>query len=321
MGEVNLPLWIYTEADPEMGAGHVVRCSAYADEWRARGHQVKWLLRGDAHFARGFTGEEADLCELDWITEAAEPPRDATCIVDSYSVGVDQIARIRSSCRSIAVLDDECRLPYTQAVVIHTSPGPVLPLGGDALWALGPAWQPLRKAFTDKPTRVAPPEVNSILVIMGGSDSRRLSAPMAQIARETFPSARITIVGGDGKVDVEGPTDHFPLLSANQLATVMQDADVAISAAGQTTFELAAMGVPSVLVAVAQNQANHIEYWPATGAFVGAGWWDSQNVHANVARALDVLRPAQTRQLLSDQGRSLVDGRGTERLYRMLNDA
>ncbi|MET4690204.1 UDP-2,4-diacetamido-2,4,6-trideoxy-beta-L-altropyranose hydrolase [Sinorhizobium fredii] len=319
--EVNQPLWIYTEAAPEIGAGHVVRCSAYAAEWAERGHPVRWLLRGDAQFAREFIGLEAELSQIDWLRVNVDPPRSAVCIVDSYSIEMEQIAKIGSFCRSLAIIDDECRLPYARAIVVHTSPGPVFPMagGGGAVWALGPNWQPLRRAFTNMPKRVVRPEVKSILIVMGGSDLRNLSAPMALVAREAFPSAHIRIVGGMSESGVDGAVDHFPLLTAERLSAFMQDTDIAISAAGQTTFELAAAGLPSVLVAIAKNQAQHIEHWPAAGAFVSAGWWDDQNFFSNVGRALETLRSASFRQLLSERGQSMVDGRGAERLYRLLN--
>lgn len=93
----------------------------------------------------------------------------------------------------------------------------------------------------------------------------------------------------------------------------MLAADVAVSAAGQTLYELARCGCPTLLFGVADNQRRHMTYWPETGAGRGVGWWDDPALEANILDGLRTLS-LEDRIAMSQAGPRLVDGQGIRRL-------
>jgi RimJ/RimL family protein N-acetyltransferase len=61
------------------------------------------------------------------------------------------------------------------------------------------------------------------------------------------------------------------------MAELMTASDIAVSAAGQTLFELARCGVPTIAVGVAENQRHNLEGFTDAGVCYNAGWWGEGN--------------------------------------------
>jgi UDP-2,4-diacetamido-2,4,6-trideoxy-beta-L-altropyranose hydrolase len=94
----------------------------------------------------------------------------------------------------------------------------------------------------------------------------------------------------------------------------MQWADIAIAAAGSTAWELAFMGLPSLLIVVADNQHQIAAPLAQSGAAINLGW---HNVctPSDIAKALKELRTSiEMRRTMSQCGQKLVDGCGAARV-------
>jgi len=110
---------------------------------------------------------------------------------------------------------------------------------------------------------------------------------------------------------VENVRDMMPLMRA---------ADLALASSGSTTWELAAMGVPSIVVPIADNQiavAKSLECHAAAIA-LPAGKDLRADVVADVVR--DVMLDPARRRVLSQNARRLVDGKGASRVARAMLD-
>jgi spore coat polysaccharide biosynthesis predicted glycosyltransferase SpsG len=101
----------------------------------------------------------------------------------------------------------------------------------------------------------------------------------------------------------------------------MRRAGLAVSAAGGTTGELAAFGVPSLIVTVAENQEAGARQAAA------AGWCRAldgrlSGAPAQIAAAARALwADLGARRAMADRARGLVDGQGVARVCRALIDA
>jgi hypothetical protein len=114
--------------------------------------------------------------------------------------------------------------------------------------------------------------------------------------------------GSDHKLHVIRNTRRMPQL--------MSWADVAICAGGSTCWEIAILGLPSLVMAVAENQRGVVRAVAEGGAAVALSPRDSP---AAIARALESLcRDPKRRHALSETGRRLVDGGGAARVAAIL---
>ena len=103
-----------------------------------------------------------------------------------------------------------------------------------------------------------------------------------------------------------------------ELKNLMDSADIAISAAGSTTYELAACGVPSILLVVAENQKRLAEEAEKQGIAINLGCSDKIDRN-HLFLTLDVLlADHHLRQKIACQGQTRIDGRGAERVAEVL---
>jgi UDP-2,4-diacetamido-2,4,6-trideoxy-beta-L-altropyranose hydrolase len=180
-----------------------------------------------------------------------------------------------------------------------------------------------------------------LLVTLGGSDPDNITAqvleallPVAAVCdrRASDPESAVTDRRCNGITAdiILGPAyPHTAALQSaigNRQSTItlhqnppdlpqlMARADLAICAGGTTAWELSFLGVPMVVLALAENQRSNAEQLAATGAAV----------HTTTARLAEDLRAlladAPRRAEMSRRARALVDGLGTFRVWLRLNE-
>jgi len=102
------------------------------------------------------------------------------------------------------------------------------------------------------------------------------------------------------------------------MAALMEDSDLAISAGGTTAWELAYMGVPSLLFATADNQREVAASLERAGAAKDLGWHADVTVPSLAQTIQEVARSASQRERMAQRGRGLVDGLGVPRVLTEL---
>jgi UDP-2,4-diacetamido-2,4,6-trideoxy-beta-L-altropyranose hydrolase len=162
---------------------------------------------------------------------------------------------------------------------------------------LGPRYALLRREFSQVPDRRARQSAGPrVLITLGGDpDAEELSSVVAAV-RSVVPEGAIEIAGG----------------ARSDMAEVMSHVDVAVSAAGSTAWELCALGVPSLLIAVSPNQTGVAAALDRAGAAV-------RTTMDDVSRDLAALLADDSRRsALSSRARTVTDGRGARRVVAAL---
>lgn len=311
-------LVILTEGDAARGLGHVVRCSAYGQGWRARGGEVRWILDGDDR-AAGVAAETGPVRRQPWQSgPLPDIAPDEVALVDSYALSQDLAEGVLGRAHQTVFIDDLGCLAYPGGLVVSPAVQRA-DRAGAAEWLMGPRWQPLRPAFRTVPKRLAvSDEVRRVLVILGGTDVRSLSARVVSVVRRVLPEAAIDVLGP--ALAEPGVTGYLDC-DAAAVARLMAQADLAISAGGQTIFELAACGTPTVMIAVAANQAANLALWPSLAGFEAAGAWDDPDLDQQIVRAVMALAPSARRAGITARAQRAVDGGGVDRLLDRLTEA
>jgi spore coat polysaccharide biosynthesis predicted glycosyltransferase SpsG len=103
---------------------------------------------------------------------------------------------------------------------------------------------------------------------------------------------------------------------ANNIAELMRRADLSIGAGGVMSWERCCLGLPTVAIGIAKNQADVLTALAAAGAIMHIGAAASVT-EDGIARALHALlgNPGQVR-LMSETALALVDGDGAARVRR-----
>ena len=94
----------------------------------------------------------------------------------------------------------------------------------------------------------------------------------------------------------------------------MLKSDIAVSSGGQTLHELARVGVPTVAVAVADNQRNNVNGWEKAGFIENAGFWTDEKLVDNIAVKFQRLLDFDRRVQYAGIGRRMVTGNGAGKI-------
>lgn len=296
---------IFTEAGPSIGFGHLTRCTALYDAFASAGCDCLLVVNGEA--PEHIIGERS-VTIVDWIDEATGIGRateNSIVVIDSYIATLTVYAHLTRSAAVGVFIDDTARLPYPAGLVVNGNPAAAKldwPAEMQATLLAGVSYQLLRPAFTTAHARQIREKVERVLVVSGGTDTARLGPTLGEFAAAAFPDAAIDVVTSPR--------------TAEEMRDSMLAADVALSAAGQTLYELAATGTPAVAVSTADNQISQVKAFESASALLYAGSADGEGWRAHLAMLLANVSSPQTRERLSSSGRMLVDGIGSQRVVR-----
>lgn len=277
--------------------------------------------------------------------------RPALLYVDGYAFTPGYIARVREGAGPaapvIAYLDDHVLPGLDVNAIINPNAGvraedygaayPPAPEGPQIL--AGAAYALLRGEFRDASPRArafsAAPR--RLLITFGGTDPARLTLPAARAAlalMKTEPT--------DLRVTALVPRDHADRAALEELAAprgssssgsltlehdvrdmvgLLTNVDLALTAAGSTCWELARMGVPMLVVTVAENQLVVERGVTACGAARSLGDAGALTEAALTAelRRFVTAEPSAL-EAMSRAGMALIDGKGADRIARALHD-
>lgn len=319
-------LILLTECGAEIGLGHVSRCTALMEAFRAAGCAVELWVEADASTRAHLPAGAHEVGWRDASEEVVARLRAAAgVLVDSLRVTPEQLERIAALNKRFAVIDDWFRFPHRRGIVIDWTIGAERFAYGDRFpgvhYLLGSRFCALRPDFCAASSREIPAEPRSILVTFGGADVRRLTGPVVSELQREFPNLELQVVVGAGvldrgfvgELDDERTTVHFACNTA-KMRDLMARADLAICAGGQTLYELASLGLPPVVAQVVDNQTDDVREFAACGFALVAGDWRTEDLPGRIATGVRALWPASERRRRAAAGRAAVDGQGAVRL-------
>lgn len=315
-----------TTAHAAIGTGHLRRCLTLSDELRSAGAGVSyWIYEGDAQVRRWLDGR-CDAATVDRSLTLVEAVRfaaaDPLVVVDSYDARSPELTRLAESGARVLVMDDlaDRELPATWVLNSCIRDAAAYRNLTKAALLLGPAHALLRPQFRALPVRAVRETVTRVLLTFGGSDPLGLTGRILRLLEHRREPMEIRVVTGllaESDIPISRRHQVEVLRDVEDMASLMLGADVALAAAGQTVFELAACGCPALCLQVADNQRY-------TGALVqelgAASVRDARTVtDAQLAGDIDRLwRDAALRREMSRAGQSAVDGGGVRRVSAAL---
>ncbi len=299
------------------------------------------------------------LCILQELTQRAELPeevlsrmssqrKDIAILVDSYYVTEKYLAALKKRITTI-YMDDIYAFSYPVDMLINYNIyGEEMGYEKDAAFAdtkllLGANYVPLREEFSAGAgyvqsrkelslgaANVTPAEEGGILITTGGSDSFNLAGQLLMEAMkyDALKEKEYHVVSGSlnphiGELQALAQKHENIHIHCNvtNMAELMAESEVALSAGGSTLYELCAVGVPVIAFSFAENQERLVQTFVKRGIAQYGGNYRTdgnkmiQNTIAGLQKLCgdEALKTEYRRKALQ-----LVDGRGAERIAEAL---
>lgn len=328
----SLPRAIFrTDASVAIGGGHVRRCLVLADELAEAGWDIAFVCSAGAAAVvpalrqRGYRQIEPAAFE-----EGARAPglACALLVVDDYRLD----AAFESACRPwaerILVIDDLANRRHDCDVLLDQAPGrrredyaALVPPACELL--LGPSYALLDRRFgAARQQRRPAGKVGRVFVNFGTTDTANATSVALDALRAAKLGVAVDVVLGAAaphlatvRARIAGGGMPATLhLDVDDMAALMGRADLAIGAGGVGALERCALGLPSLILTVAENQYANASALAAAGAARYAGDIGARSV-TEIAAALQELAADETaRTAMSAAGAVLVDGLGATRV-------
>jgi UDP-2,4-diacetamido-2,4,6-trideoxy-beta-L-altropyranose hydrolase len=320
---------ILTEGGRDIGFGHITRCLSLYSVFSQKA-DTKMVIFGDESVEK-FISKSIKFSLEDWHSNSKailEKINPNIIVVDSILVQDDffyQLSQL-DSC-NVFIDDYKRRNILERGVIIDWTVGVEssnLHKKRDInslVHLLGSKFTPLRGEFNIKTQKNISREIENILITFGGSDVRDMSPKVLSILSREFPDATKRIIIGAGfknidniKKSIDQNTELILNADAKKMSEVMQNSDLAITGGGQTLYELARVGVPTVAVILAKNQIEDISGWEKVGFLFNIGWFDSKEVWSNLENALLKLNSKEVRESMISSVKEHIAPNGTENL-------
>lgn len=327
------------DAGARRGVGHLIRCLALGEEFLARDAHVTllgsvadvdWAARQLAN--QGIPRHPGPHTPRELVAVARKHQLDVL-VLDSYELDPACAGALGAAgIRTLAVVDGDTR-GQDADLYLDQNLGASRHAAAHRLLA-GTNYALLRREILDRrPAAPRPPTPTArprVLAFFGGTDAFGAAPPLARLLLATGQPLDLTVVVARDSIGAElatlrpapqqtvrtvPPTDTLPNLIAA--------ADLVVSAAGTSTWELCCLGAPAALVCVVDNQ--HDSYHRVVREGVAAGLGElteltatgpaGNSARTNAVRTLrKLLASAEHRAELAARAWAMVDGRGRARV-------
>ena len=339
---------IRADASEKIGHGHVMRCLTLASGLKAAGANVSLLSRNlPSELNAAVTQAQCRHYELpEWLGNewqddilssskilSTQDPLD-WLIVDHYGLDYKWEQQMRKYTKRIFVIDDLAdRQHLTDVLLDPNYPADAAEryrekVPANCLVLSGTTFVLLREEFICARALNENNDRTNLLVQFGGADPTNCTAftirALAPLLSKGLPC---DVVVGGAYTHLADLHDllheyHFPKLNlhvaTNDMARLISHARLAVAGGGTSVWERCCLGLPSIVMAIAENQFKPLERLQETGAVKSLGYAHSVDPNQLVSEVEAIWCDSKQLQIMGEFGQVLVDGNGLRRVLDVI---
>lgn len=342
-----MKLLIRADASAKIGTGHVMRCLALAQAWQDTQGQPIFImanpvpsleqrLKSEGIEVVHLTAEPGNSEDAQETAALAHQFEASWVVVDGYQFGSEYQKTIKDSGLHLLFIDDCGHAEHYYADLVLNQN-----ISADEQWyrnrepytqlLLGTRYTLLRREFWQWQgwQRTVPAIAKKVLVTLGGADPDNVTLKVIRALQlvEVEELEAVVVVGGSNPhyetLEMAVQNSRFPIRlqrNVTNMPELMAWADVAISAGGSTCWELAFMGLPSILLVLAENQRAIAEGLENCGCCVNLGWHEKLDMGNTALWLHKLLGSSEMRSKIGKYLKNLIDGQGSFKIVTLLID-
>lgn len=329
------------DAGPEIGGGHAMRCATLEAAFRAAGWRALRLVSQETADHLHLESEDPTVVILDADDGAGEADAVAAQGICGDLLVVDHYGRDRSFetparrfAKKILVIDDLADRIHDCDWLLDATPGRTVEdyqgkVPQTAALLLGPKYALIRRQFrqfrvpaAEKRAATSTNTPTRILISCGLIDSANATELALAALAQAKLDADVDVVLGPNAAHLKAierraqqADDRISLhVDSAHISALMTNADLCIGAGGTTTWERCCVGLPSLVIGVADNQRPNAAALGKAAVAEVAGWIGALSEQALSETITRLWNDRARRQEMAEKGMTLVDGRGAERV-------
>ena len=317
-----------------------MRCLALADMLARNGWRIGFAVNAETSRTLPVLKETShQTIELPANDDLGEPTAMAEhwplgcnlLVVDHYDKDAAFERSTRPWAQQILAIDDLADRPHDCDILLDQTPGraaedyrPLVPAGCRLL--LGSTYALLRPEFSELRRRTAATAENDrmrrLFVSLGATDPDDATTTILDGIAESGLDVEVDVVLGAGAPHLDSVRRKAAQLKAatrvhadtRNVAQLMTDADLAIGAAGTSSWERCCLGLPTLMVILATNQQATANALSAAGAVRPVGREGAIKAGEIAAALVELSHDAEGRRAMASAASSLSDGLGAARV-------
>lgn len=321
----NRYLTVLTDGGKEIGFGHITRCIALSKAFEKKGFEIEFVVYGDSS-VKSILNYKTNI--FNWHKDHKKLftflRSNTLLLVDSLSV-LDELLLELEQKNSLIFIDDEKRrniinkgfvLDWT---ILSDEREYFLPRKKNVVYLLGSRYTPLREEFYSVKTKKIIKNVESIMVTFGGSDVRNLTPKILSFLTQNYPNIVKNVIIGAGfqnlkeiKQIADMNTNLILNADAKRVVDVMLKSDICIGSGGQTLYELAYIGVPTIGILLVENAKDDTLGWRDVGFLEYIGRYDDIKLLTNLKTAINKIMNKNIRKKLQRSAQNYIFSNGAD---------
>ena len=334
-------LLVRVDSTYESGMGHFMRTLALAQRWQKDGGNIYFLINDNEHLKKRITYENMEyivvpfksgtIQDSKFLIDISSSKNISWCIIDGYVFKEDYFDFLRDNDLSFLIFDDDGSFShYNSNIILNQN------LHGKKKWynskkedytklLIGTKFTLLRNEFLQYQSynKLIKDKAKNILVTLGGSDVNNYSLEILKVLNSLdFHDFNVkVIIGANNKHEeklmqsIENFDFNVEILkNISNMPEVMMWADIAFSSGGTTVWELAFMGVPTIVGATSHVEEVLLKGLNENDLFKTVGNLKNLN-KIELKIIFDYLINCKgAREKMSIDGQKFIDGYGSKRV-------
>ncbi|WBW95447.1 UDP-2,4-diacetamido-2,4,6-trideoxy-beta-L-altropyranose hydrolase [Oceanirhabdus sp. W0125-5] len=324
---------IRADGGSQIGMGHIMRTLVLAKEL-AKTNEVFYVCKTDNSLSDTYIngikkikteGFKAVYINKDNVLEDLKNIHADLLITDSYDVDENYFIETKKKFKKTAYIDDMNLHYFDVDILINQNTNAVdfdYKVNDYAKLLLGSNYVMLREEFRNTPKKLIEENVKDILITVGGADPFNITENILSSIKDLDYIFHVVVGPSfDERNNLKDyESEKIKLYYNANMYQIMQKCDMAISACGSTLYELASCGVPTLGLIIANNQKGIANKLNDEGVIKNLGWYNEISSDYLLSNIEYLANDKKLRQHISDKGQNFVDGKGVERLCRVINN-
>ena len=296
----------------QLGMGHIYRCLTLA--YKLTGHEILFVADAQSDLGIARISEAnfpirkvADETEFEELLKEIRPDILVNDILDTTEAYMTMVIKY---CKRVINFEDVgSGAKYADAVIN------ALYEKGEKLHNeyYGSKYFCIRDEFLEEHPKEFSEEVENIMVIFGGADPSDLTGRLYDICKVLHDKHPSIVTDESARIYVHN--------DVKRVSAYMNKMDLAITSQGRTVYELASMGVPSIVMAQNEREAEHV-FAGIQNGFINLGIGSKQDALTIISTIRWLIQTPKVRQEMQKLQLAKDFSKGQDRVIRLiLNDS